>query len=255
MNESASIANRALYETYYDKPSWWFRLRYDTQFKCKTCRALCRTARPNWNDCTVFELGFGAGDSLLTFPRTCRVEGVELSNSAIQLARKRLVRAGFAEPRLVAWTPGPIELGEARLDCAILSHVLEHVPDESSTLSSVFRALKRGGHLIVLVPINERYKDPNHVRGYTSISCRSAAEGAGFQHVTGFENECLFYLVERMYWSHVERPWTAWSNAARWLFNLSTAWWPFWMFRTADALIMRATGLPPRQAAMLFRKP
>ena len=255
MNESASTANRALYETYYDKPSWWFRLRYDTQVKSRTCRALCRAARHDWNNCEVFELGFGAGDTLLTFPRTCRVEGVEISASAVQLTQQRLLRAGFIEPRLTAWTSGPMELGEARFDCAILSHVLEHVPDETSTLASIFKALKPAGHLVVLVPINERYQDPNHVRRYTSASCRSAVEGAGFQYVTGFENECLFYLVERMYWNHVGKPWTAWSNAGRWLFNLGTAWWPFWMFRAGDALISKMTILPPRQAAILFRKP
>ncbi len=36
--------NQLLYESYYTKPWWWFRLRYDTQVKRKTILWLLRAA-------------------------------------------------------------------------------------------------------------------------------------------------------------------------------------------------------------------
>jgi SAM-dependent methyltransferase len=46
-----------------------------------------------------------------------------------------------------------IDLPDADLDVVMTSHVLEHVPDTDAALSELFRVLKPGGHLILLVPV------------------------------------------------------------------------------------------------------
>ena len=67
------------------------------------------------------------------------------------------------------------------IDIAIASHVLEHVYDDKSTLKELHRILKQGGFLAILVPINEKYKDPKHFRQYTFATCRKLIENSGFR--------------------------------------------------------------------------
>ena len=136
----------------------------------------------------------------------------------------------------------------------IASHVLEHSPDDAASLRDIRRILRVGGRLAALIPLNERYEDPNHVRQYTSETFRSVCEGAGFRLLDGFENERLFHLVERLYQRHQTQPWTPWENGIRWGFNVLTSWWPFWMYELADRLIGIVSGLPPRQGAFLFER-
>lgn len=46
-----------------------------------------------------------------------------------------------------------IDLPDDSLDVVLTSHVLEHVPDTSAALSEVFRVLKPGGSMVLLVPV------------------------------------------------------------------------------------------------------
>lgn len=252
----ADEANRQAYDDYYRKPAWWFRWRYDTQVKRKVCLALARRLRPQWDGAAIFELGFGSGATLLSFPPGCRLSGIEISPSAIAHLRAEAARRGFAEPAL-AQPPaaGPLPFADASQDLVIASHVLEHVPDDDACLRELFRLLRPGGGLVALVPLNERHVDPNHVRRYTTTSLRAAAERAGFATVWAEENEWLYYLVERLYWSHVDRRWSVPASIARVAFNLLTAPLPLPLCRLGDRLVAATTGLPARQAALLFRKP
>jgi SAM-dependent methyltransferase len=132
--------------------------------------------------------------------------------------------------------------------------VLEHVNDDIMCLRELRRILKPGGALAVLIPVNERFEDPNHFRRYTSSSFRHICEAEGFAYISGFENELLYYLVETMYWKHADGKWPFLANAVRVLFNILTSRLPFWCYGVCDIIIGRLTGLPPRQSAMLFVK-
>ncbi len=46
-----------------------------------------------------------------------------------------------------------IALPDAHLDVVMTSHVLEHVPDTDAALSELFRVLKPGGDVVLLVPV------------------------------------------------------------------------------------------------------
>lgn len=46
-----------------------------------------------------------------------------------------------------------IDLPSASLDVMLSSHVLEHVPDTDAALSEIYRVLKPGGSLVLLVPV------------------------------------------------------------------------------------------------------
>lgn len=106
----------------------------------------------------------------------------------------------------------------------------------------------------MLVPINEHLSDVSHAHGYTFDSCKKLCEDCGFKFIYGFENELLFYLVERLYYLRRGNKWGSFANFFRIIFNILTAPLPFWVYRRADAVIARITHLPARQAALIFVK-
>jgi len=248
-------ANLETFGWYYDKPQCWFRWRYDTQVKRKTCLALVKSLKRNWANKRIFELGFGSGEVLCSFPTSCELYGAEISSSAIEKVTNRAAAKGYSHFQFFRIEDdGSIPISDGFMDLVIASHVLEHVPDDDSCVEGLHRILKLGGALIVLIPINERHHDPHHVRHYDFERCRELCERHGFRFVDGFENELLYYIVEKMYWRHDGKSWGIAANLVRLLFNLLTARYPFWLYRTCDRVIAKLTGLPPRQAALLLEK-
>jgi 2-polyprenyl-3-methyl-5-hydroxy-6-metoxy-1,4-benzoquinol methylase len=66
-------------------------------------------------------------------------------------------------------------------DIIICSHVLEHVDDDRSLLTSLVQALRPGGHLLINVPINEEIPDPKHVRSYDMETLRKLILSVGLK--------------------------------------------------------------------------
>ncbi len=133
-----------------------------------------------------------------------RLLGLELDPQIVQMARAAvgaLPDVSLARANLYA-IPAP----DASFDKAILSEVLEHIPDDVRALSEVHRVLRPGGLLAITVP-NANYPfwwDPinktlesvfgthirrgvlagiwaNHVRLYTREQLHSAVQAAGFE--------------------------------------------------------------------------
>lgn len=61
--------------------------------------------------------------------------------------------------------------------------MIEHVADDRDLLEKVGRVLRRGGHLILMCPINETHRNANplHVRRYTEESVGNLLEDFGFR--------------------------------------------------------------------------
>jgi ubiquinone/menaquinone biosynthesis C-methylase UbiE len=250
-----SAANLATFGDYYDKSPWWFRWRYDTQIKRKTCLALLRSLDIEMSGKNVFDLGFGSGDLILSFQRANSLYGLEISQSAVARAMKFAGERGFPKYTFTLYDgQGPIPLPSDEIDVAIASHVLEHMENLDRCLSEIYRILKPGGAFVVLIPVNERFTDPHHVHTFTMESCKHLCAEHGFGFHFGFENELLFYLVEKMYRRNEGKRWGAIDNARRLIFNVATAPLPFWLSRLLDRSIGCASKLPPRQAALAFTK-
>jgi ubiquinone/menaquinone biosynthesis C-methylase UbiE len=243
-------ANLEFFGDYYDKPTWWWALRYDTQIKRKTCLALLRAAGVPRRGIAVLEIGFGSGATLFSFGRDCVLTGVELSASAVERARTRAARGRWTAT-FHAEVGGPLPVPDGSQDAVIASHVLEHVADEVGLLHEIRRVLKPGGRAVVLVPINERYADPKHLRAYTSASLGQAAAAAGLTVVHQLDNERLFRMMEWFYFDggHARLGHLAPLIVAA--FNIPTALLPWPVHRTLDALL-GAAGWPARQTAALL---
>lgn len=77
------------------------------------------------------------------------------------------------------------ELPEANFDLAILTEVLEHVPDPVNALASAIRSVRAGGHVLISVPFNSRM----HQAPYWFASGLSEFFFRHYQEV--FNYECI----------------------------------------------------------------
>jgi len=243
--------NLAVYGSYYDKPRWWWALRYDNQIKRRTVLHLLGRAGKPRNGVSVLDIGFGSATILFSFARDCELTGVEVSPSALARARAEAARRGFARASFHAAGPR-LPCPDAGQDVVIASHVLEHVDDDAALLREIRRVLKPDGAALVMVPVNERYADPKHARSYTQESLGEAARAAGLAVVGGLVNERLYHLVEWFYargWNRLPVAGPAVAAA----FNVPAAHLPWAGHRAADALL-GALGLPPRQLGVVMRR-
>jgi ubiquinone/menaquinone biosynthesis C-methylase UbiE len=243
--------NVDLYDDYYNKPDWWFRFRYDTQVKCKTCLHLLRMADMSLDDKRVLEIGFGSGAVLFSFAKNCQVHGLEISQSAIAQAERKAVELGYRghDFRLVADETLPYPDGH--FDIIIASHVVEHVQDDARLLREIRRTLKTDGVAIVLIPINENYNDPNHLHRYDTSGFLKLAQACLLTARYQIENELLFHFVEKFYFEEYNLRWKAFGSLIAAVFNFPTAVLPFRAYRIIEA-IMLAFGWKPRQLGCIF---
>jgi ubiquinone/menaquinone biosynthesis C-methylase UbiE len=247
-------ANKKQYDEYYAKPSWWFKLRYPTQIKRKTVGFLIKRAGILPTKLKVLEIGFGSGDVLLSFPTDCEICGIELSRSAISRAEKRAESKGFSTYSFVTEDVGFTSFEENYFDLIIASHVLEHVSDDVALLSTIYRMLKIGGAAIFLVPINEKFEDPNHVRHYSphSLKMQIANVGSG-RILSEIENDFLFRLVEAFYYKNYNKRWGLLGTIASVGINLPIANLPFSFYQRIDQ-VMGSLGYLSRQYGCVFQK-
>lgn len=249
--------NAVFYRSYYDKPRWWFFFRYDTQYKVKAALDALRRTRVFGKGLSVLEIGYGSGELLFRFDKSTSIFGVEVSESALTIAAKRAAQHGYRRFDFQALKAHgddllPFEGGKFHL--VIASHVLEHVDNADAFVEAVKRRLTDGGHVLILVPINERYDDPKHQRKFTSKSCAALFEEHGFRAIYCEENEYLYHLVEPLYWKNYQGNWSLKDNLKRVAFNLAFSLFPMFAYRMTERLIKVMTSLPPRQAVLVFQK-
>ncbi|MGF1506698.1 MAG: SAM-dependent methyltransferase [Chloroflexi bacterium] len=158
------------------------------------------------DDDRILDGGCGRGFYLKFIRHTCSAElaGAELDYPVIEVARATL--NGEPGITLVNASLYGLPFPDGHFDKAILSEVLEHVPDDVAALECVRRVVRPGGLIAITVP-NANYPfwwDPinktletafnthiqrgvlagiwaNHVRLYTPDELRSAVEGAGLE--------------------------------------------------------------------------
>jgi SAM-dependent methyltransferase len=65
----------------------------------------------------------------------------------------------------------------------ICSHVLEHVGDFNKVIEEIYRILKPGGKLVVLLPSEKTRQDPTHIHKFTHSEMKSLLELKGFKVV------------------------------------------------------------------------
>jgi SAM-dependent methyltransferase len=154
---------------------------------------------------SVLDVGAGIGQFLhLARPHFSSVHGTEVSESAIEIARKKYgldLRQGEIQA---------VDFGEQQFDNVTLFHVLEHVPNPRLVVQRCAELLAPGGILVIAVP-NDVLSLRSRVRRLrASLGFRSGKNGGRLGlpklvldgslaeiHLSHFTPDSLQNLVER----------------------------------------------------------
>jgi SAM-dependent methyltransferase len=149
--------------------------------KAAHARTLC--ARAGVRPARVVEIGCGDGSLLLELAAVwseASFDGFELSPPAIEIARGRgIPRAG----RLEAYDGARVPASDGAYDLAVLSHVLEHVPDPAPLLAEAARLAR---HVLVEVPLEDNRSAARPAK---------RAEAARIGHLHAFSRADVHALV------------------------------------------------------------
>lgn len=179
---------RAFYEAGYSLPDAaeaqrlgrWRAL--GARSKAAHARALC--ARAGLEPGSLVEIGCGDGALLAELRGLAPVlDGFELSGPAAEMARRHVPEARRVEPYDGLHVPA----GDGEYDLAVLSHVLEHVPDPAPLLAEAARVAR---WVLVEVPLeaNRSAARPakrtesariGHLHAFDRAAVRALLVGAG----------------------------------------------------------------------------
>jgi len=168
-----------------DERHWWYRGRR------RVIRAeLGRLPLPARAD--ILDAGCGSGRTMQELAGYGAVQGVELSESAVEVARARGV--GEVVIGRLEELPWP----EESFDLITCLDVIEHTPDDRVTLRELHRVTRPGGVLLVTVPAYQalwsQHDELNHhFRRYNRRMLRAAATEAGWtvERMTSFNSLLL----------------------------------------------------------------
>jgi len=181
---------RAFYEAGYSLPDAaeaqrlgrWRAL--GARSKAAHARALC--ARAGLEPGSLVEIGCGDGALLAELRGLAPVlDGFELSAPAAEMARRHVPEARRVEPYDGARVPA----GDGEYDLAVLSHVLEHVPEPAPLLAEAARVAR---WVLVEVPLeaNRSAARPGkraeaarigHLHAFDRAAVRELIAGAGLE--------------------------------------------------------------------------
>lgn len=134
----------------------------------------------------VCDIGSGQGDLIALLSRTvpsAEFVGLELSNSGVEISRKKAKSARFYVEDVFSGNPNALGLNHWATD-AVCSEVLEHVDDPVAFLRAARAYLAPGASLVVTVPggpMSQFDKYIGHRTHFTRASIKSVLENAGFE--------------------------------------------------------------------------
>jgi 2-polyprenyl-3-methyl-5-hydroxy-6-metoxy-1,4-benzoquinol methylase len=168
-------------EFYRDRRALRQLFRFDVRFRSRRTHEVLRELGIDTHGKRVLDVGFGGGDLLASFPKSCRVHGVDVSQSAVDAARKDPRFVDFASASFATIPEDDAEaLPQGQFDIVTSAHALEHVPDDAATLAAIKRRLAPHGVLVLWVPIEEPDYIPFHLRAYSMQSIAERVRHSGF---------------------------------------------------------------------------
>jgi SAM-dependent methyltransferase len=184
--------DQAVYERMkaIDGHHWWFVARR------QIVDALMVSHMMRGRPLRILEVGCGTGSNIALLERYGQVDALEPDDGARAFAAERTgktIHGGFL--------PDGVELEDGAYDAIVLLDVLEHIAEDSQTLSLLRRKLAPGGRLLVTVPAmpwlwSAHDVAHHHHRRYTTKGLTAVMQGAGFhvRHSSHF-NSLLFPLI------------------------------------------------------------
>lgn len=178
----------------YQEYPWEPAPEHSHRYLLPAIRSLCPPLNANTR---VLDVGCGNGTMAAHFIRLgCRVVGIDLSGSGIELARQLCPSGRFevlaADHRVLE------ELGEDPFDLVISTEVVEHLYDPKAFARGCFAATKSGGTFVCTTPYHgylknlaidlaggwDRHHDPlwdgGHIKFWSWTTLSKLLEDTGF---------------------------------------------------------------------------
>lgn len=132
----------------------------------------------------ILEVGCGIGNFTLTLTEYGGVWGIDINSKLIDIAKSRAkdkVKLGFGDIE-----EGRYFFSNKRFDNVICLNVLEHIKNDKLALINIYKLLKKGGYLILLVPAHiwlygEIDKAIGHLRRYNQDQLNQSVKNIGFK--------------------------------------------------------------------------
>lgn len=138
---------------------------------------------------TILDLGCGEGSRLNEFSDSSSLVGVDISQTAIEWAKKNYPKINFIKADLEK-----IPLKDSSFDLVYSAFVLEHLQDPVKVLKEAVRVLSKDGFLILIAP---NYGAPNR--------CSPPYKGSRIRKtLTGFINDFLPFTNNINNWTKVD---------------------------------------------------
>lgn len=130
----------------------------------------------------ILEIGLGHGSYVNVLEKLGRYHGLDIDPEAVETARRRDPSLRYAVVDIAAEDVSGA-FGGTRFDAIFCSNVIEHIQADEAAIRGLVRALKPGGHLLVLTPaLPQLYNDldrlAGHVRRYTRADAVRLASAA-----------------------------------------------------------------------------
>jgi ubiquinone/menaquinone biosynthesis C-methylase UbiE len=106
----------------------------------------------------TLEIGIGCGPTLQSYPPGVRLTGVDLSDVALEVARRRAKELGFTAT-LRQGDAAALPYPDAHFDTVVFSFVLCTIPDDRQAVAEAVRVLRPGGRLLLV----EHVRSPNPI--------------------------------------------------------------------------------------------
>lgn len=157
----------------------------------------------------ILNYGFGQGalEEEIEKKHNCTyLLGIDLSKKSVKKAQKR-----FKKWKFITGEFSKVKVDKESFDYVISSEVLEHISpkDTLNILNFFYKSLKKGGYLLISVPLNEGLeemikngKNPNaHTRIYTPEIIMAELKISGFKYIKSkflyaFRNQ---YFIKKLF--------------------------------------------------------
>jgi 2-polyprenyl-3-methyl-5-hydroxy-6-metoxy-1,4-benzoquinol methylase len=106
-------------------------------------------------NCTILEIGCGAGWFCPMLAEFGRVTGTDLSDKVLERARVRAPEVEFVAGDFMA-----LDFGQNAFDVAVALEVIAHVPDQTAFVAKIAYHLRPGGYLMMATqnkPVLQRF--------------------------------------------------------------------------------------------------
>ena len=145
----------------------------------------------------VLELAAGSGHLAEILPSDNKYIGVDISEGLLKIADKKFTKAGFEDFNLFLCSANDLPFSDDYFDVCVCNLSLNFFDDVKSVMYEVKRVLKGQGKFLCSVPVPERKKGGNNIRGklYSENELKNMFEETGFKFSSyEFKNGSLLYF-------------------------------------------------------------